>query len=65
MNTDNKYEVRLNPDDNFVKNLKKRIKNNNKYCLNKEKGNQDNKCPCKEFRENGNCECGMYFKVTI
>lgn len=64
MNNDN-YEVRLNPDDNFVKNLKKRIKSNNKYCLNKPKGDQDNKCPCKDFRENGNCECGMYFKIQL
>lgn len=49
-----------NPDSEFVKNLKKKIKANSGYCLNKEKGNPDHKCPCKEYRENGNCECGRY-----
>lgn len=52
-----------NPDTEFVKNLKKRIKDNSKYCLNKPKGNPDNKCPCKDFRENGICDCGMYINV--
>lgn len=52
----------LNPDDEFVKNLKKRIKDNGKYCLNKPKGNNDNKCPCKEYRETGDCACGMYIE---
>ena len=52
----------VNPDDIFVKGVKKRIKQNNGYCLNKAKGVQENKCPCKEFRENGSCDCGLYIK---
>lgn len=52
----------INPDDAFVKGLKKRIKQNNGYCLNKQKGISDNKCPCKLFREDGSCECGLYIK---
>ena len=52
-----------NPNTEFRKGLKKRFKSNGGYCLNKEKGNKDNKCPCKEFKETGECECGMY--VTI
>lgn len=52
----------INPDDIFVKGLKKRIKQNNGYCLNKKKGEPDNKCPCRDFRENGVCDCGLYFK---
>ena len=52
----------INPDDYFVKGLRKRIKQNNGYCLNKPKGEPDNKCPCKAFRATGECECGLYFK---
>ena len=35
-----------NPDEVFVRNLRKRIKNNNGYC------------PCKDFREGRGCDCG-------
>ena len=52
----------INPDDIFVKGLRKRIKQNNGYCLNKRERIPDNKCPCKEFRESGSCDCGMYIK---
>lgn len=51
----------VNPDDTFVKGLKKRIKQNNGYCLNKDKA-PENKCPCTAFRENGECDCGLYIK---
>lgn len=52
----------INPDDAFVRGLKKRIKQNNGYCLNKRDRIPDNKCPCLEFRETGNCDCGLYFR---
>lgn len=52
----------INPDDVFVKSLKKRIKQNNGYCLNKPDKSPDTKCPCKEFRDEGECACGLYFK---
>lgn len=52
----------INPDDVFVKGLKKRIKQNNGYCLNKRDKTPDNKCPCKAFREDGLCDCGLYIK---
>lgn len=52
----------LNPDDVFVKGCKKRIKQNNGYCLSKRDKVPDNKCPCSEFRENGECDCGLYIK---
>ena len=51
----------LNPDEQFVANLKK-IKANSKYCINKEKGNPENRCPCAAYRNNGDCECGMWIK---
>ena len=50
----------INPVTEFVRGLKKRIKSNSGYCLNKPKGIKDNKCPCREFKESGNCECGLY-----
>lgn len=52
----------INPDDTFVSGHKKRIKQNNGYCLNKRERIPDNKCPCREFRENGECVCGLYIK---
>ena len=52
----------INPDDVFVKGHKKRIKQNNGYCLSKKERIPDNKCPCKAFRENGECDCGLYIK---
>lgn len=52
----------LNPDEVFVKGLKKRIKQNNGYCLNKRERTPDNKCPCMDFRNNGVCDCGLYCK---
>lgn len=52
----------VNPDDEFVHNLKKRIKDNSGYCLNKAKGVSENKCPCQAFRETGECDCGLYIK---
>lgn len=59
------FQMRLNPDTDFVKNLKKKIKSNSKYCLNKEKGNPDNKCICRDMRERGICECGLYYRVDL
>jgi len=52
----------INPDDTFTKGLKKRIKQNNGYCLNKRDKTPDTKCPCKEFRDTGSCDCGLYIK---
>lgn len=52
----------VNPDDVFVRGLKKRIKQNNGYCPNKTDRNPDNKCPCKQFRDSGECDCGLYVK---
>lgn len=51
-----------NPDAQFCKTIKKRIKDNGGYCLNKPKGNPDNKCKCLEMREKGGCACGLYIQ---
>lgn len=52
-----------NPDAEFVKNLKKRIKDNGKYCPCRLEKTPDTKCPCKDFRETGECICGLYIQV--
>lgn len=52
--------VILNPDDIFVRNLKKRIKTNNGFCPCKLEKLPENKCPCKDFREKRDCHCGLY-----
>ena len=52
----------INPDDTFVKGLKKRIKQNNGYCLSKKERVPENKCPCSEFCNNSECDCGLYIK---
>lgn len=57
------YKVIKNPDEEFVRNLKKRIKDNNKYCPCRIEKTQDTKCPCREFRETGDCICGLYIKI--
>lgn len=51
-----------NPDEEFARNLKKRIKSNGGYCLNKAKGCKENKCPCAVFEKTGDCECGLYVR---
>lgn len=53
----------VNPDEEFVRNLKKRIKDNGKHCPCQIEKNKDTKCPCKIFRETGECMCGLYITV--
>ena len=57
-------QVIKNPDEVFVRNLRKRIKNNNGYCPCKLERNPDNKCPCKDFREGRGCDCGLYIELS-
>lgn len=53
-------DIMLNPEPEFVKGLKKRIRQNNGYCVSQLEKNPDTKCPCKLFRDTGECMCGMY-----
>lgn len=57
------YDIVPNPDKDFVKNLKKKIKSNNGFCPSKIEHIAENKCPCKEYSCTGNCLCGMYIKM--
>ena len=52
----------LNPDSAMVKEIKKRIKKMNGFCPNKEEKTADTKCPCRQYRETGECDCGLYIK---
>ncbi len=59
-----KAKVILNPDKDFVREIKQQIKKNNGYCPCSIVKNSDTKCMCKEFREmeSGMCHCGLYIK---
>ncbi len=57
-----KPKFMLNPDAEFVKGLKQRIKKNSGFCPCRLEKNPDTKCPCKDFRELGECCCGLYVR---
>lgn len=54
-----------NPDAEFRKKVLRKIKNNFGYCPSKFERSTDTKCPCKEFNENGDCECGLFLKISV
>ena len=56
-------EFKVNPDGEFVKALRRAIKDNNGYCPCAIEKSKDTKCPCKDFRECGDCQCGLYVKT--
>lgn len=55
-----------NPDLDYVKEIKHKLKENNGYCPCSIVKNRDTKCRCKEFRdqvergEPGACHCGLW-----
>lgn len=56
--------VYVNPDAEYAREVKKKLKANNGYCPCSLIKNADTKCMCKEFREmeEGMCGCGLYIK---
>jgi len=62
-------KVILNPDAEYVRDIKKRLKENGGYCPCQLVKNEDTKCKCKSFREQiaagefGACHCGLWFAV--
>lgn len=56
--------ITTNPDKDFVKEMRKALKDNNGYCPCEIEKNDDTKCMCKAFREmdEGTCHCGLYIK---
>ena len=58
-------EIHVNPDKDYVKEIRDKLKANGGYCPCRLSKNEDTKCICKEFREqeeDGYCHCGLYFK---
>lgn len=59
-------KVELNPDSNYVKEIRARIKDNNGHCPCAVEKTPDTKCMCKAFREQidsgeaGYCHCELY-----
>ena len=62
-------QIKLNPDAEVVKTVKEGLKAKDGYCPCRVGKDPDNKCMCKEFREQiadpdfeGYCHCRLYYK---
>ncbi len=58
-------KVRFNEDKEVVQQLKEALKQKDGYCPCRLERIPENKCMCKEFREQqeeGYCHCGLYYK---
>lgn len=59
-------KIKLNPDKEYVAEIKKKLKENGGYCPCSIVKTEDTKCRCKEFREmvergeSGMCHCGLF-----
>lgn len=60
-------KVSLNPDAEYVKEIRAKLKANNGHCPCAIEKTKDTKCMCKEFREQidreepGFCHCELYY----
>ena len=58
--------IRINPDTEYVKEVRRQLKANNGYCPCKLEHKPENKCMCRDFNdmcergETGMCHCGLY-----
>lgn len=66
---ENAMSVRLNEDKKLVEMLKEGLRKKNGYCPCRLEKIEENKCICKEFREQiadpdfeGYCHCKLYYK---
>lgn len=62
-------KITLNPDEEVVKTVKEGLERKGGYCPCRIAKTEDNKCICKEFREQmadpdfeGFCHCKLYYK---
>ena len=62
-------KVKLNPDAEIVRTIREGLKAKDGYCPCRIEKTPDNKCMCKEFREQikdpnfeGYCHCMLYYK---
>jgi ferredoxin-thioredoxin reductase catalytic subunit len=60
-------KISINPDEEYVKEIRQKLKENDGYCPCRLIKSEDTKCMCKEFKEqeSGYCHCGLYFKEII
>ena len=58
-------QIKVNEDQELVKSIRQKLKENGGYCPCSLLRNENTKCMCKEFREmeQGECQCGLYIKV--
>lgn len=54
----------LNPKDSVVNAIIKRIEKCEGHCPCVPERNDDTICPCKHYRESGECHCQLYVKPT-
>lgn len=56
----------INQDKEFVRKMKKALKENSNYCPCRVEKTENTKCMCKDFREqkSGWCHCGLYYKES-
>ncbi len=52
-----------NPSKEVVKAIRNRLEKTNGYCPCFPIRDEDHICPCKKYRENGECCCGLYVKI--
>ena len=62
-------KIKLNPNTEIVETIKEGLKKTGGYCPCRIEKTEDNKCMCKEFREQiadpnyeGFCHCMLYYK---
>jgi ferredoxin-thioredoxin reductase catalytic subunit len=62
-------KITLNPDEKIVAVIKEGLKQRGGYCPCRRENTEENKCMCKEFREQiadpdfeGYCHCLLYYK---
>jgi ferredoxin-thioredoxin reductase catalytic subunit len=62
-------KIKLNPDKEVVKAIKEGLKKKGGYCPCRLEKTEDNKCMCKEFKDQiadpefeGYCPCMLYYK---
>lgn len=63
-------KIEINSDKDIVEEIRNKIKENNGHCACAIVFDEDNKCMCKEFREqiangvDGECHCGLYIAIA-
>ena len=67
-----KYNIKVNPDKEIADAVREGLKRKGGYCPCRFEINDDNKCMCKEFRDQladdnfeGFCHCYLYYKELI